>query len=29
MIILIPGTYHGVSGTYNCTPATAANLLLG
>ena len=24
-IILIPGSYHGVSGTYNCTPATAAD----
>ena len=23
-IILIPGSYHGVSGTYNCTPADAA-----
>ena len=23
-VILIPGSYHGVSGTYNCTPATAA-----
>ena len=24
-IILIPGSYHGVSGTYNCTPGTPAN----
>ena len=24
-IILIPGSYHGVSGTYNCTPTTPAN----
>ena len=24
-VILIPGTYHGVSGTYNCTPATPAD----
>ena len=24
-IILIPGSYHGVSGTYNCTPSTPAN----
>ena len=24
-IILIPGSYHGVSGTYSCTPAVAAD----
>ena len=24
-VILIPGTYHGVSGTYNCTPSAPAS----